>query len=250
MKKLLYSVLSVIFLLPLLLTIIKSFTGENDLFSLGRYDDLLIGNQTFYRAFWNTTICTLVISLSVLIITIPAAFAVTRIKSRLIDVFFVILVIMMLMPLQVTLLPNYIGLRDIGLLDTRLAIIVPAVFSPVYAVILIQYMRGIDTSIIEAVQLESNSIVRVIITAVIPQIKPCIYAVFILSSAESWNMVEQPINFIHNENYMPLSIFMNQAMEWDILYPAAVISLIPMILLYWCFGDELKDGITLGGLHE
>ena len=249
-KRILYTLAAFCFLLPVVLTVMHSFSNDITVFTLNGYDGLLFNCFAFYQAFWNSVCYTAIITGVVLIVIIPAAFVFTQIKSRIMDIFFVFLMILMLMPLQVTLLPNYIGSRDMGMLDHPLSVILPAVFSPVYAVITVQYLHGIDVSVVEAVRLESNAVIRVIVSAIIPQIKPCIFAVIVFTASESWNMLEQPMYFLKNDSLMPLNVFMSKAVEWDILYPAAVISLLPMLLLYGFFGDALKNGISVGGIHE
>ena len=156
----------------------------------------------------------------------------------------------MMMPLQGTLLPVYIGLRDFHLLDTRLGIILPIVFSPMYVVILKQYMTTINVSIIEAISLETNSLFRVIISGIIPQIKPCLYAIILFSAAETWNIYEEPVYFLKNSDLMPMSVFINKISAYDngIIYCASIICIIPMVLLYVLFSDYLKKGIIIG--HE
>lgn len=250
MKKIICTVAAVCFIAPIALTVKNSFSDDSALFTLSKYDELLFNCFAFYGSFWNSVLYTAVITAAVLFAVIPAAFVFTQIRSRAMDILFVFLIILMLMPLQVTLLPNYIGLRDMGMLDTPFAIVMPAVFSPIYAVIAIQYLRGTDISVIEAVRLESNSVIRIIVSAVIPQMSPCIFAVIVFAAAESWNMLEQPMNFLKSDSLMPLNVFMSRAAEWEVLYPAAVISLIPMLLLYGFFGNELKNGISAGGAYE
>lgn len=156
----------------------------------------------------------------------------------------------MMMPLQVTLLPVYIGLRDFHLLDTRLGIILPIAFSPIYVVIMKQYMTTINVSIIEAISLETNSLFRVIVSGIIPQIKPCIYAIILFSSAETWNIYEEPVYFLKKSDLMPMSVFINKisAYENGIIYCASVVCIIPMVLLYGLFSDYLKKGIVIS--HE
>ena len=158
----------------------------------------------------------------------------------------------MMMPLQVTLLPVYIGLRDFNLLDTRLGIILPLAFSPMYVVILKQYMTTINISIIEAISLETNSLLRVIVSGVIPQIKPCIYAIILFSAAETWNIYEEPVYFLKKTNLMPMSVFINKISEYEngIIYCASVICIIPMVLLYGLFSDYLRKGIVIGNEIE
>ena len=151
------------------------------------------------------------------------------------------------MPLQVMILPNYIGLRDMGILNTRAGIILPMIFSPFGVVVLRQYMKNIDASVIEATRLETNSMLRILIHAVAPQVKVCLYAVGIFVFAECWNMLEQPLLLLQDENLKTLTIFFNNSATYGdrILYPASVVFMIPILLLYLFFHRELERGLTL-----
>lgn len=148
------------------------------------------------------------------------------------------------------ILPNYIGLRDIGLIDTPLAIILPAIFSPFGVVVMHQYMKNIDSSVIEAARLETNSVVRIIITGVVPQIRVCIFAVVLFVFADCWNMVEQPMLFLKDDSLKTLSVFIANAGDFSgrVLFPAAVLFLIPVMILYMFFNEYLEKGLTLGEL--
>ncbi len=155
-----------------------------------------------------------------------------------------------MMPLQVTILPNYIGLRDMGLIDTPFAIIPPAIFSPFGVVVMNQYMKNIDNSVIETMRLETNSVVKIMLTAVVPQIRVCIFAVTLFVFADCWNMVEQPMLFLKNDELKTLSVFIANSEQFsgDVLFPAAVIFLIPVLILYLFFSENLEKGLTLGEL--
>lgn len=82
-----------------------------------------------------------------------------------------------------------------GLVNTRLGIILPMIFSPFGVVVMHQYMKSINNSVIEAMRLETSSVIRIIISTVIPQIKIYISAVLIYVFADCWNMLEQPMLF-------------------------------------------------------
>ncbi len=238
--------LAILFSFPLLLTIICSFTVDYEQFGFESYKELLFNCFSFYPVFWNSVFYTVIITIAQLLVIIPAAFAFYHLRTRIKNAVYLFYIVLMMMPLQVTLLPVYIGLRDMNLLDTRGAIILPMIFAPASVVILIQYMRNIDTSVMEAVRLESNSVVRIILTGVLPQIKPCLISVAILSMAETWNMLEQPMMFLKDEELMPLSVFINEASVYGniILFPAAVISMVPMLLAYGYFNKSVKQGLS------
>jgi len=162
----------------------------------------------------------------------------------------------MMMPLQVTILPNYIGLRDFGLLDTRAGIILPMIFSPFGVIVMHQYMKSMDNSLVEATRLETNSVVRIIAAAVIPQLRICIFATSIFIFSECWNMVEQPLLFLRKTKLKTMTIFLSdlmpktgeiidKAQTMPIILAASVIFMIPVFLLYMFFSDSLDQGLDL-----
>ncbi|MGN0655200.1 MAG: carbohydrate ABC transporter permease [Ruminiclostridium sp.] len=181
---------------------------------------------------------------------IPCAFGFSQAHFKGKGALFVFYFVLMMMPLQVTILPNYIGLRDMGLIDTPLAIILPAIFSPFGVVVMHQYMKSIDGSIIEAMRLETNSAVRIMLTAVVPQLRVCIFAVVLFVFADCWNMVEQPMLFLKTDSLKTLSVFITNAQNYEgnVMFPAAVMFLVPVLLLYLFFNENLEKGLTLGEL--
>lgn len=243
-----YTALALIFAFPIFYTIFYSFQKTDGI--TNGYSELFFNCFSFYPAFWNSVFYTAAILILQLIIIIPTALAFTKLKTKAVNLAFILYIILMMMPLQVTLLPVYIGLRDFHLLDTRLGIILPIAFSPVYVVILKQYMTTINLSIIEAMSIETNSLFRIIISGVIPQIRPCIYAVILFSASEIWNMYEEPVYFLKKTDLMPMSVFISKisAYENGIVFCASVICIIPMVLLYGLFSDYLKKGIIVS--HE
>lgn len=245
-----YTSSALIFSFPILYTIFYSFKNTDGIVS--GYNELFFNCFSFYPAFWNSVLYTLAIVILQLIIIIPTAFAFTKIRSKAVNFAFILYIILMMMPLQVTLLPVYIGLRDFHLLDTRLGIILPITFSPMYVVIMKQYMTTINFSIIEAITLETNSLARIIFSGIIPQIKPCIYAVILLSAAETWNIYEEPVYFLKKADLMPMSVFINKISVYEnsMIFCASVICIVPMVLLYGLFSDYLKKGIALSNEIE
>lgn len=252
MKKtaaLIFTLLALIFILPVAATIILSFTFDGA-FSFQGYWDLLFDCFVFYPMFWNSVIYAAAITIIQLAVIIPCAFGFSQAKFKGKGALFVFYIVLMMMPLQVTILPNYIGLRDMNLIDTPWGIILPMIFSPFGAVVMRQYMKSIDGSLIEATRLETNSLFRVIFTSVIPQIRVCILAVVLFVFADCWNMVEQPMLFLKDDGLKTLSVFISNAEYYvgAVLFPAAVIFIIPVLILYLFFNENLEKGLTLGEL--
>jgi len=246
--KITFIVTSALFAMPIISTVVSSFINENNALTFDNYYDLLFNCFIFYPMFWNSVLYATVITLLQLSVIILCAFGLVNVKFRGKGVLFVIYIVLMMMPLQVTLLPNYIGLREMSLLNTRFSIILPMIFSPFGVVVMHQYMKNIDNGVIEALRLETNSIFRIIISGVIPQIKPCIFAVALFVFADCWNMLEQPMLFLHKSELQTLSVFISNSenYEGNIMFPAAVIFIIPVVLLFAAFNDSLEKGLNFG----
>lgn len=249
MKKILRLALllmAAVFFLPTLATILLSFYSNGQA-GLSGYDDLFFDCFKFYTMFWNSVIYAYVITALQLVIILPAAFAFSFARFKGKEALFFFYIILMMMPLQVMILPNYIGLRDMGILNTRAGIILPMIFSPFGVVVLRQYMKSIDSSVIEATRLETNSMLRILLHAVAPQVKVCLYAVGNFVFAECWNMLEQPMLLLQDENLKTLTVFFSNSEAYGdrILYPASVLFMIPILLLYLFFHKELERGLTL-----
>ena len=238
----LFTALAVIFLLPVAATVVLSFSVDGAA-SLQGWGDLLFDCFVFYPQFWNSVIYAVVITLVQLVVIIPCAFGFSQAKFRGKGALFVFYIILMMMPLQVTILPNYIGLRDMGLINTPFAIILPAIFSPFGVVVMNQYMKNIDGSVIEAARLETNSVVRIMLVSVVPQLRVCIFA-------DCWNMLEQPMLFLRDTSLQTVPVFISNAAEYagSVMFPAAVIFMVPVLLIYLFFSENLEKGLTFGDL--
>ncbi len=255
-----------IFLFPVLLTIFRSFvqaggaggsvadTGTLGIgtasgsgrggFSLVGYYDILVEKAWFLQGFWNSVFYAVVITFFNALVCIPAAYAFHEADFKGKGALYFFYIILMMMPLQVTMLPNYIGLRDMHLLDTRLALVLPGIFTPFGVFLMSQYMRGLDKSILEAARLETKSVFRIMLEIALPQVKTCVAALFLFTFAENWNLVEQPQIFLKNEQKQPLSVLLaGQAGSMPALFAGCVLFMVPVVVLYLYFHENLEEGL-------
>ena len=152
----------------------------------------------------------------------------------------------MLMPYQVTLVPNYIVSSWLGILDTRWAIILPGIFSPFSVFILTKFMRRIPSAMVEAAQLDGANEWNIFAKIFMPLCRPTLYSVAILVFIDYWNMVEQPLILLSDSELYPLSVFLSKINEGDtgIALAIAVIYMVPPVLLFLYSEDYLIDGIS------
>ncbi|MBR6537066.1 MAG: carbohydrate ABC transporter permease [Lachnospiraceae bacterium] len=235
-----------VFLIPVVLTVIGSFLIGGRL-SVAGYRELFFDCFPFYRMFWNSVLYSVGITIGAIVIAVPAAFAFKFAKFPGKNALYVLYIVLMMMPLQVMILPNYIGLRDMKLLNTPFAILLPLLFSPLAVVVLHQYLKECDVQVVEAARLETNSALRILWNCIVPQIKVCVFAVGLLIFAETWNLVEQPLLYLEDDKWKNLSLLFSEAerYEAEVLLPAAVLFMIPVLLWYLLFHTELRKGLKV-----
>ncbi len=253
--------LALIYVMPVLITLINSFASPAEVtanvaaksamlfpqsFTLVQYYDLLVEKARYIGMFWNSILYSVSITGMNVLISILTAyiFAKYRFKGR--NTLFFIYVIIMMMPFQVTLLPNYLISRFTGILDTRWAVILPGIFSPFGTFLLTQFFRYIPDEAIEAVRLESKSIWSIFKTAVLPSAKPGIIALAVIGFAENWNMVEQPIILISDKLKRPLSAVFNSIVREgaDVAFAGSFFYMIPVIILCLYFEEHIVNGLS------
>lgn len=214
-------------------------------FSFTGYYNIFIESTWYLRGFWNSMLYALVITICNIFVSVPAAYAFHEVSFRLKKALYFFYLVLMLMPLQVTILPNYIGLRDMNLINTYWAIILPGIFTPFGVFLMCQYMSGMEKSIIEAARIETTSIFTILRFVIIPQVKVCIVAMFVYIFAENWNLVEQPNVYLKERSRMPLSVLLAMGQECDALslFAGSVLFMIPVVILYFYFHESLEAGL-------
>ena len=216
-----------------------------DKVSFEQYTTVLLKSPEYLLKLWNSIILTVPIVIFQVLIAAFASYSFARFRGKLKSAIFFAYVVLMLMPYQVTLVPNYLVSDWLGILDTRWAIILPAIFAPFSVYLLTRYMRRIPSSYIEAAKLDGAGYGRVFTRIVLPQCKGGIASLAILSFIDNWNMVEQPLILLSDESKFPLSVFLSKINELDlgIAFVSGVLFMIPAVLLYLYGENYLIEGI-------
>ena len=220
-----------------------------DMVTFDQYTNVLIKNPQYLIKFWNSVILTVPIVLGQIAVALFAAYGFARFEGKIRSLIFFTYVILMLMPYQVTLVPNRLVAEWLNLYDTRWAIILPGIFSPFAVFILTKFMRRIPNAMIEAAKLDGAGEVQVFCKICVPMSKGIIYSVAILVFIDYWNMVEQPLILLNDVEKQPLSMFLSSinAGEIGIAFAAAVIYMIPGLLLFLHGEAYLVEGIAHSG---
>ena len=270
-------IFSLVFLLPTVLTITNSFMSESEINSnygvvfsstnggyvskqvnlkfipdkvtLSQYVSGLINSPEYLLKFWNSVILTVPIVFLQVAIASVAAYSFTRWRGKIRSGIFFFYVILMLMPYQVTLVPNYLVSKWLGILNTRWSIILPGMFAPFSVFLLTKFMRRIPYSLIEAAKIDGAGEWEIFTKICIPQCKTALYSIAILVFIDYWNMVEQPLILLEDADSQPLSVFLSNINSGEIglAFAMATVYMIPSLLIFLHGEEYLVEGIAANG---
>jgi len=220
-----------------------------DKVSLSQYITTLLKSPDYLLKFWNSVILVVPIVLLQVGVAAVTAYGFTRWRGRVRSFLFFFYVILMLMPVQVTLVPNYLVSGWLGILNTRWSIIFPGVFAPFSVFLLTKFMRRIPASLIEAAKLDGSGEWQIFKNICLPQCRSALYSIAILVFIDYWNMVEQPIVLLPDAAKQPLSVYLStiNASEVGLAFAIATIYMIPCLLLFLHGEDYLVEGIAHQG---
>ena len=271
-------VIAVAFLLPIVLTIANSFMSSSEIsanygkvfsgvsgtrtfiaekvnlkfipdkVSFSQYITVLFKSPDYLLKFWNSVILVAPIVVFQVVVALGASYCFARFQTKFRSIVFFAYIILMLMPYQVTLVPNYLVSDFLGLLDTRWAVILPGIFSPFAVFILTKFMRRIPSSMIEAAKLDGAGEWQIFTKVCVPVCRGIIWSVIVLIFMDYWNMVEQPLVLFKDraEELSPLSVFLSKINTGDVglAFAVATIYMVPALLLFMYSEEYLIDGIA------
>ena len=218
-----------------------------EMFSLEQYYQVFFRRPEYLLKFWNSVIITFPTVIGQVIVSSLAAFAFAKLKFPCRDKLFFIYIVLLILPLQVTLVPNYIVLDNLELLNNFLAIILPGTFSAFGICLLRQSIKYIPDSAIEAARVDGASYLKIFTNIILPQIKGGLITLALLCFIDNWNVVEQPLIYFDNEGMYPLSVTLTDvgSSDYGIIFACGVIFMIPALLIY-LYGHRDIDSPFVG----
>lgn len=240
--------LTLLCVLPFLYVFGKGLFGP-DGFTLDYYYQVFLAQSQYLLRFWKSLLLSLCIAAGQLLVSILAGYGFAKCRFPGKNVLFFLLMVMMIMPLQVTLVPNYLMLSEMGLLDTYYALALPAIFISLGTFIMTQSFKAVPNSIIDAAKLDGCSTWNVIWRIAIPVSKSGLVCTMLLSFLDGWNMVEQPIVYLKNFAKYPISVALALVPPEDptVQLVCCILVVLPPLFLFSFFNRELVEGIALGG---
>lgn len=250
---LLFLMLSLLVVLPVLFMFFRSFMSTREILysqtvnaytplkliperiSLEQYKAALILDPEFYSYFWNSVFLVVPILAGNLVLSTLAAYGFSKFRFWGKRPLYFLFVFLIVLPYQVLLSPQYIVMRETGLLGSRLSVILPLMCAPLGVFMLAGFMRSIEAGTLEAARLEGAGETRIFLKIVLPQVKPGISLLAIFTLMDNWSLVEQPLVFLSNRMRYPLSIALSYigSQRPEVIYACAVFFLIPVLLCFF-----------------
>ncbi|MBQ9166102.1 MAG: carbohydrate ABC transporter permease [Oscillospiraceae bacterium] len=214
--------------------------------------ELLLDTPEFFVVFWNSCKVAFPQILGQLLVGAPAAWAFARFRFPGRKALFSLYVVLMLLPFQVTMVPSYLVLNGLNLMDTLWTIILPGIFSTYPVFIMTRSFEAIPTSVIEAAQLDGAGPLQIFLRLGLPMGLPGIISAVVLGFLDAWGAVEQPLVFLETPQRYPLALYLPEIVENNLglSMAAGFIALMPALLIF-LFGQKyLEQGILQGAVKE
>lgn len=227
----------------------KSLTDSQGSVTLESYYQVFLGQSQYHLRFWKSLGLSVCIAAGQLVVSVLAGFSFAKCRYREKGVLFFLLMVLMIMPLQVTLVPNYIMLDEMGLLDTYYALVLPMIFVPLGTFIMTQSFRSVPNEVIEAARLDGCGTLGVIWRVALPMNQSGLVCTLLLSFLDGWNMVEQPLVYLKEVTKYPMAVALASAPPENagIQLVCCIFVVLPPLFLFAYFNRELVEGIALGG---
>jgi ABC-type glycerol-3-phosphate transport system permease component len=208
----------------------------------------------FGRYFLNTAFITLVDIAAKVMSCSLVAFAFARLRWWGRDVLFMVMLSTLMLPQQVTLIPQFIVYRQLGWIDTFLPLIVPNLFGgPFFTFLLRQFFLSIPTDLDDAARIDGCSSWSVYWRIILPLSRPALMMVAIFVFNVTWNDFFGPLIYLHNRNNYTISLglqaFQTQAgPEWHLIMAASLVAMLPVLVLFFFGQRYFIQGVVFSGV--
>ncbi len=218
---------------------------------------LMISKIPIGRSLINSLLVALFTTSLVLITGSTVGYALAKMQFKGRQLIFYIIVFTMSLPFQITLIPNYITMVNLHLVDTYFALIIPFAVSAFAILMFRQAFQGLPQALIDAARLDGCSEMGIIFRILWPNIKPTLVTVAILSFIGSWNEVLWPLIVIRNEQLMTMpqlvtlfAVGGRADSQLGVKIAAAVLLALPVMIAFLFFQKHFIQSMASTGLKD
>jgi multiple sugar transport system permease protein len=256
--------LAAIMLLPLLWMVVTSLETESQTFHFpptlwpGKLQFVnyvtTVRQSAFGRWFWNTTVVTTLVVLSNLVLCTLAAYAFARIRFLGRSVVYFLLLATLMVPLQVVLIPTFLLVKQLGLIDHLGALIVPNLANVFGIFMLTQFFRTLPLELEEAARIDGASRLSILARIVVPLSLPALATLAVIQFMWTWNDFLWPlVTILTNQDAFTLQLGLATFQgahhtQWHLVAAANLMSMVPLIVLFLVAQRFFVRGIATQGL--
>jgi multiple sugar transport system permease protein len=208
----------------------------------------------FGRAYVNSAYIVAVVVVATLLTASMAAYAFARIEFPGSRPLFILFLATMMVPRQVTIIPLYVIMAQIGWIDSHLAIIVPSALLNAFAVFLLrQFVKAIPIELEEAAVLDGASRWTIYWTIILPLLKPGLAALAVLTFLDTWNNFFTPLIFLNSPQQFTVPLLLNQfrsqfSIDYGHLMAGSAIAIVPVMVVYILGQRAIIESVAAAGL--
>jgi multiple sugar transport system permease protein len=208
----------------------------------------------FAGAYWNSFYITTVIVVCQLLTASMAAYAFAKIRFPGANVLFILFLSTMMIPKQVTMIPVYLIIKNLGWVDSHLALIVPNALLNGFGVFLLrQFIMGIPKELEEAAIIDGASPFRIYWNIILPLTRPALAAFGIFTFLATWNNFLEPLIYLSTPEKFTVPVLLNSfkglyVTDWSLMMAGTTISVIPVLAVYLIAQKYIIEGITMTGI--
>ena len=220
--------------------------------AIGNYTEIF-GKFNFGLFLWNSVFITVVATAITLLINAMAAFALSKYRFRCHNAVFLLIISTLMIPPTIILVPNFLVIAELGLLNSLWGVIWPSVATPTGVFLLRQYMLTIPDELIDAARMDNASEWRIFWRIVLPLSAPALAVLAIFSVMWRWNDFLWPLIVLSKTEKFTLQLALNAfqgelTTEWHYLLAMTVITLIPVTLVFAFLQKHITTGIAASGV--
>ena len=221
-------------------------------FAFANYTELF-GKFNFGLYLWNSVFITVVATLLTLLINSMAAFALSKYKFQGQKTVFVLIIATLMIPPTIVLVPVFLVINSVGLLNSLWGVILPAIATPTGVFLLRQYMLTIPDELLEAARMDNASEWRIYWKIVLPLSAPALAVLAIFSVMWRWNDFLLPLIVLSRSEFFTLQLALNSFQgelntQWNYLLAMTVITLVPITLVFAFLQKYITTGIASAGV--
>ncbi len=221
-------------------------------YTLTNYISVIKDDPLFLRWIFNTLLIAIVgTTLSVLFNTM-AGYAISRIRFKYNSLFLSIVLIVMVIPGQVLMIPNYLLINQMGLLNSYASLIIPSMVSATYIFMMSQFYISFPTEVEEAAYIDGLNRVQIFFKIAMPLAKPAIATQTLFIFIGFWNSFQNALLYIQSPEKYTLQLGLQSFQsandtQWNLIMAGAMISVVPIVIMYLVLNKYFTEGAKFGG---